>query len=391
VKAGSLSADQARVLRSIRDWFERPEPQVLTVGGYAGTGKTTLIGVLRNELEWRRRGLRVALASYTGKASRVLEAKVREAYARFPDDYVGTLHGLIYDRIEQKDGKITGWRLRKGLEHDLVIVDEASMVDEGLWRDLLSFGKRVIAVGDHGQLPPVQGKFHLLQSPDLELTRIHRQAAQNPILRLSEQVRKRGRLPAASPGPEIRLVEKDEGGSDFVERLFEGLGRDTLVLCASNRTRVELNRRIRAAQGVEGADPREGERVICLRNNWNAAPQPVCNGMLGTLLGVAEGPEPELWRAAIRMDGEETPYEGVVSRLGFNCLNPSALFSARRPGKKGAVDFFDFGYALTVHKAQGSEADHVVVFLEQLWSGDVWRRWLYTAVTRARETLVIVR
>lgn len=381
------------MLRAIHDWFDRPDPQVLTVGGYAGTGKTTLIGVLRNELEWKRRGLRVALASYTGKASRVLDAKVREAYARFPDDYVGTLHGLIYNRILTEGGKITGWQKRRQIDYDLIIVDEASMVDEALWRDLLSFGKRIIAVGDHGQLPPVQGKFRLLEAPDLELVRIHRQAAQNPILRLSEQIRKRGRLPAVSPGPEIRFVDRDGDGADFMEGLFETLRPDTLVLCASNRTRVQINRRVRAAQGIEGEDPREGERVICLRNNWNALPNPLCNGMLGTLLSVAETDEPDVWSAAIRMDGEETPYEGAVSRRGFNCMKAGELFAQRPPkgAKKSPVDYFDFGYSLTVHKAQGSEADHVVVFLERLWSGEMWRRWLYTAVTRARETLVIVQ
>jgi exodeoxyribonuclease-5 len=385
-----LSRDQDRVLESALEWAETGRRPYLTVGGYAGTGKTTLLGILRNELEHRRPGLKVALASYTGKASRVLESKLRDAYARFPQDYTGTLHGLIYQRRVEEDGKIVGWHRRPSLDCDLVIVDEASMVDETIWKDLLSFGKRVLAVGDHGQLPPVNGDFRLMAEPDLTLTRIHRQAARNPILRLSERVRRTGRLPKEADGAAVRLMDRagDEAG-EFLEGLFRGPLEDTLILCGSNRTRTELNRRVRLARGIESPDPVVGDRVICLRNNWAARPYPVCNGMLGTLAEVepAVGKEPPCFEAVVLMDDEPEPYEGYLDRLGF--LRPAGAPLPHRRGND-APDLFDFGYALTVHKAQGSEAERVVLFVERFWTGDVWRRWLYTAVTRARERLVVI-
>jgi len=173
------------------------------------------------------------LASYTGKASRVLESKVREAFAAFPEDYVGTLHGLIYHRPVEEKGRIVEWKRRAFLDYDMIIVDEASMVDEKLWNDLLAFGKRVVAVGDHGQLPPVQGQFSLMRSPDLTLTRIHRQAARNPILRFSEAVRNTGRLKNVRDVPEIRFLDRHSAETDeFLGNLF-GAWRAIPCFCAA--------------------------------------------------------------------------------------------------------------------------------------------------------------
>ncbi|HRY29770.1 MAG TPA: AAA family ATPase [Elusimicrobiota bacterium] len=388
-----LSDDQAAVLRAALDWYGKSDKQVLTIGGYAGTGKTTLIGILRNELARRRKDLRVALAAYTGKASRVLESKIRDAFADFSGDYVGTLHGLIYSRRLEEHGRLVGWRRRPAIDYDFIIVDEASMVDEEIWRDLLSFGKRVVAVGDHGQLPPIDGKFNLMESPDLRLLRIHRQAAKNPILRLSQQIRENGVLPEQPSPPEIRFLDRgSEEAGRFLEDVFAAAGKDTLVLCGSNQTRVGLNRRIRESRGFEGPSPERGDRVICLRNNWEAYPRPICNGMLGTVTRMEPVlPDASVFSAVVAMDGEDAPYEGYISGRCFDQSRCGESLSKRENFEGSPVDYFDFGYALTVHKAQGSEAPAVAVFVENFWSGETLKRWLYTAVTRARERLIIIR
>jgi ATP-dependent exoDNAse (exonuclease V) alpha subunit len=112
--------------------------------------------------------------------------------------------------------------------------------------------------------------------------------------------------------------------------------------------------------------------------------------MLGSVLRIERDEAvPNAWKTAIRMDDEEAPYEGWAAEAGFRGGGMLGFFRAPRVKKK-TIDFFDFGYALTVHKAQGSESPHVAVFLERVWTGDVWKRWLYTAVTRARETLLLI-
>ncbi len=390
----TLSPDQQITLDSILKWFgaqknvqnsATAEP-FITLGGYAGTGKTTLIAVIRQELAKLDKDLKVGFASYTGKAARVLKTKLTEQKVVLPKDTVGTIHSLIYSPIVNDKEEIVGWKTKQKIDRTLIIIDEASMVDETIWRHLLEYKVPIIVVGDHGQLPPIKGNFNLMQSPQLCLEEIHRQASTNPIIGLSIQAREHGLIRFGTYSDTVKKLNlTDSDTQQTVEDLLSSYNDDTLILCGYNTTRVRLNNHIRSIRGFESPNPVGGDRVICLRNNHK---KNIFNGMLGTIESI-EASDQDWYSATIALDDEPSVYKGLISRSQFGAS--SALNFTNKRAQIMAGDLFDFGYALTVHKAQGSQAKRVILFEERFKQMDEqqWRRWLYTAVTRAEEELYI--
>lgn len=386
----NLSSSQRQVLNQMWRWWRTGHHRqpYLTVGGYAGTGKTTALAVFRDHLLKTNPKLKLAAVSFTGKAARVLRQALKKRQAIGKNDHVGTIHSLIYEPIIDKQEVIVGWARKKKLNFDLILVDEASMVDQKIWQDLTSFDVPIIAVGDHGQLPPVEGSFYLLQEPMLRLEEIHRQAADNPIIKLSLIVRQTGHLPVKRFGPKVvKLDRHDPETSEVVDSLLVREPGSQLVLAGYNRTRIRLNQHIRVLLGFESAEPMVGDRVICLRNNHKKG---VYNGMLGTISSLVTSGENHFKKAEINLDDEQAVYRGLILLDQFGSLGPLNLTRQRARTLEG--DLFDFGYALTVHKAQGSQAPKVIVFEERFAKMDdeTWRRWLYTAVTRAEEELWVI-
>ncbi len=383
-----LSPDQKNVLDKIIYWFKKEKgiKQYISLGGYAGTGKTTLIAVLREELAKLDKKLKVGFVAYTGKAARVLKIKLKEQKVILKGDTVSTIHGLIYSPIVDEKEVIIGWQKKEKIECDLIIIDEASMVDELIWSHLLSYKVPIIVVGDHGQLPPIKGNFNLMQEPELKLEQIHRQARQNPIIGLSIQAREYGLIRAGKYSQGVRkFLPEDLEAQEEMGEMLTNFNTDTLILCGYNTTRRRLNNHIRTALGFESPEPQPGDRVICLRNNQT---ERIFNGMLGTIIHIKKK-DTSWYEAEINMDGEEGNYQGLISVDQFNSELPMN-FTKKRSQIMGG-DLFDFGYALTVHKAQGSQAKRVILFEERFkqMSDDDWKRWLYTAVTRAEEELYI--
>jgi exodeoxyribonuclease-5 len=139
------SPQQENALSAVAAWLKRGEPQLFRLFGYAGTGKTTLARHIAEGVEGE-----VAFGAFTGKAASVLRAKgCHEA---------STIHSMIYRTRESDEGGPLFAINRSGpaSQADLIVIDECSMVDEELGRDLLSFGKPVLVLGDPAQLPPVK-------------------------------------------------------------------------------------------------------------------------------------------------------------------------------------------------------------------------------------------
>lgn len=387
-----LSSDQNAALKTLKTWYlTQPADRkpFVTLGGYAGTGKTTLLAYLRHELEKAHKNMSVAFCSFTGKATQVLRKKLDLNEAKYKNDNISTIHSLIYKTIEDSAGRVLGWELRdkKDVEFDLIIVDEASMLDAKLWQDLLSFRVPIIAVGDHGQLPPIQGGFNLMDNPELKLQQIHRQAEENPIIQVSIMARENGFIPPRNFGKGVHKFLSDEAG-DEIDELINSYKPDTIILCGYNSTRVKINSAVRMALGFETVLPCAGDRVICLRNNHKKR---IFNGMLGTIERIKLKTK-DKYETTILLEGGtvDQSFEGLISVEQFN--SPKTLNNLNLTGVRiRDADLFDFGYALTVHKAQGSQARKVAVFEERFanMSDDMWRRWLYTAVTRAEEELVV--
>ncbi len=360
-----FSAEQDRALKAVDDWLRKGESQVFRLFGYAGAGKTTLARHVASHADGE-----VAFAAFTGKAAYVMRNKGCAG--------ASTIHSLIYrptgDEDEDEGPSFTLRRDAPAAKADLIIIDECSMVDEDLGRDLLSFGNPVLVLGDPAQLPPVKGGgFFTEGEPDFMLTEIHRQAADNPIIRLSMEIRE-GREPEAT-GDTLTYMTRREIDAETI------LDCDQ-VLVGTNKTRRKFNERIRELKGHTEATPEAGEKLVCLRNKKSKG---LLNGGIWTvtLKKSARGQKARL------MVKPEEGGKSVAITVPIACFTegPEAVpFTQRR-----YADEFDFGYALTVHKAQGSQWDNVVLFDESWAFREHSRAWLYTAVTRAAEHLTIVR
>lgn len=385
-----LSQDQKSAIKTILNWVKNPgKKNYISLGGYAGTGKTTLTAVLRQILHKNNPDLKVALISYTGKASRVLQTTLKKHKASYPQDFVGTIHSYIYAPLTNQKGEILGWDKKQDIDARIIIVDEASMVNRLIWKDLTSFDVPIIAIGDHGQLPPIEGDFNLMQDPNIRLENIHRQAKNNPIIKLSIQARKTGYIEPGKYGEQVQKIAQSDFDSEArIKDLLRQYDEDTLVLSGYNYTRVKINEFIRQEKFFEPTEePNPGDRVICLKNNHK---KNIYNGMLGTILALDPQGE-DHYHTEIEMDANEDIYQGKIYRPQFGAKKTLSYTDEKEKIDKEA-DLFDFGYALTVHKAQGSQARRVILFEERFRQMDdqEWRRWLYTGVTRAEEDLYIL-
>jgi len=364
-----FSAHQDAALKAVADWFQaRPglgnTPQVFRLFGYAGTGKTTLARHIADGIDGK-----VLFAAFTGKAALVMRNK--GCYG------ATTIHSLIYKAQESnaETPNFELWDDAPASKAKLIVVDECSMVDAELGRDLLSFGVPLLVLGDPAQLPPVNGGgFFTDQEPDAMLTEVHRQAQDDPIVRLSMQVRAGERLDPGQYGETLVVRRQDLNPQSVLDA--------DQVLVGRNATRRAYNLRMRERRGFEGALPSAGDKLVCLRNNRKKG---LFNGGLwlvrekqsqrGDILRLRISPE-EMASRALRVSVRSECFAGAIEDITWD--------------QRKRYDEFDYGYVLTVHKAQGSQWDDVVLFDESFAFGESRDRWLYTGITRAAKRLTVV-
>ncbi|MEM8751097.1 MAG: ATP-dependent RecD-like DNA helicase [Pseudomonadota bacterium] len=372
-----FSAEQDDALLAVSRWLKQGYPQVFRLFGYAGTGKTTLARHLAQDVDGD-----VLFAAFTGKAAMVLRARGAKK--------ASTIHSLIYrprgeELVEDEDtGKsnmtplFTLNRQSPVASASLVVIDECSMVDEQLGRDLLSFGTPVLVLGDPGQLPPVSGGgFFTDHEPDFLLESIHRQARDNPIIDLAQMARAGDALPHGQFGSSkvIRRGDVDQS---------EVLAADQ-VLVGTNKTRRRYNQRLRDLKDFQGPLPASGDKLVALRNDpakgllngslWQVVSAPLSAKNFMNLLISSEDDGMERQSAKIK-----------VLKAAFENPDEEVPWQMKR-----RFDDFDYGYALTTHKAQGSQWDDVYLFDESWAFREHSQRWLYTAITRAAEKITIVK
>lgn len=404
-----LTADQLEAKSLIIDWFSsQGSKDVFVISGYAGTGKTTLLGEMREDLRCLKAN-KIAFACYTGKASVVLRKKLNTFFSNdLSNDFCGTIHSLMYEPIiDSKTDDIIGWKRKQNLNanYDLIVIDEGSMIDQKIFNDLLSYDIKLLIFGDHFQLPPVsEDQFNIMENPDFIITEIVRQEQDNPIIQLSMKLRQYEEIPFGQYGQSIAKIHRKmypDVINNFIKETVNF--KNTLILCGFNKTRCLMNQSLRQFFGF-GTDiePKIGDRVICLKNNWNATPLSIANGMLGTIKTLIESDD--CYEMEVEFDDEIYHYCGYIAKGTFCNSKPElkqqySYVSTIDPNTnkntliKTPLDFFDFGYCLTVHKAQGSQASRVLLIEERcrLWEGELWFRWLYTGITRAEKQLLIVR
>ncbi|MBD0414775.1 ATP-dependent DNA helicase [Oryzicola mucosus] len=373
-----FSPQQDDALQAVARWLKGGKPQVFRLFGYAGTGKTTLARYFAENVDGQ-----VQFGAFTGKAAQVLRSK-GATNAR-------TIHSLIYrprgeEAVENETTGKTSMSPTFAINRQspiarakLVVIDECSMVDEALGRDLLSFGTPILVLGDPAQLPPISGGgFFTEHDPDFLLTEIHRQARDNPILRLALDVREGREFMRGDYGT-AQVIGKEDVNQDLV------LAADQ-VLVGTNRTRKRYNARLRELKGFSATYPRAGDKLVCLRND-------PAKGLLNGSLWKVMTSSRETVKPGINLlvsPEEDDPERGVakIKLLKAAFEEPDSEIPWQT---KKRYDDFDYGYALTVHKAQGSQWDNVVLFDESYAFKETRQRWLYTAITRAAKQLTVVR
>jgi exodeoxyribonuclease-5 len=365
----SFPPQQDAALKAVSTWLaEKPgesAPQTFRLFGYAGTGKTTLARHIADEADGK-----VLFAAFTGKAAQVMRQKGCHN--------ASTIHSLIYKPRDLMDEtpSFELWDDAPASKAKLIIIDECSMVDAELGRDLLSFGVPLLVLGDPAQLPPIQGGgFFTNAEPDAILTEVHRQAKDNPIVRLSMDIRE-GRAIAPGDYGETHVVHKSDLDPQRV------LDADQ-VLVGRNNTRRAYNMRLRERRGIEDPLPVAEDRLVCLRNNRKKG---LFNGGLWTVRERG-GRKTGLMTMRLRPEGS-VGMRGVKVTVRPECFTGGIEdfeWSQRKP-----YDEFDYGYVLTVHKAQGSQWDDVVLFDESFAFQDSRTQWLYTGITRAAKKLTLV-
>ena len=382
------SAEQEQAIR------EAATSGLLIITGGPGTGKTTILNGILSLLGQMQ--LRCLLAAPTGRAAKRLTEVTGED--------ASTIHRLLEAGIDQTTGKMVFARDESNpLKCDAVIVDEMSMVDVQLLHSLLQavpHGKRVILVGDPDQLPPVGPGFpfsDMLRSgqlPSVRLTEIFRQAQESLIVMNAHRVN-RGEM------PELKSVSSDfffmrrqseEAVSTLIRDLCTtrlpknmGIPADQIQVLSPTRKggvgTVALNQMLQGALNPAAPNKkersfgdfifREGDRVMQIRNNYDIIWKKTDGSAVGTGIfngdvGIIRQIDPSTETMTIVFDDREADYDFAQ----LNELEPA--------------------YAMTVHKSQGSEYRAVIL---TAWNGSPYllsRSILYTAITRARELLIIV-
>lgn len=400
------SPQQERALIATHQWLAGgyKSQQVFRLFGYAGTGKTSLALELTSSAKGR-----VIFATYTGKAAHVmkqrgvpfastihkviykpagrstkllleLEEKLKHLLVETPPQseespQIAQLKAVIKAEADQVNRPSFILNPESEL-HDaaLIVIDECSMVDERMGLDLLSFGKPVLVLGDPAQLPPVRGEgFFTSQKPDVSLTEIHRQALDSPVLRMATAVRNGEWLTPGDYGQGCFVGSM----GDFTRRLASTVDQ---TLVGRNATRRTYNQNHRAnILGFKSLTPCVGDRLVCLRNNHDIG---LLNGQLWKVESVDETTDSTL---DMTLQGEEGNVLSTTAHSGI-FTGVEIPWWARKDAEE-----FDYGYALTVHKSQGSQWDNVLILDESTSFRDKQKEWLYTAITRAAKSVTILR
>lgn len=369
------SPQQEQALSAIAKWLSsRSSSRVFKLFGFAGTGKTTLISEIANLVKGQ-----VLYMAYTGKAALVMQRK----------GCVGatTIHGAIYRAVEDpKTGKLEFTLNMDSIVStaSLIIIDEVSMVNQEIGEDLLSFGKKILVLGDPFQLPPVKGEgFFTSGAPDFMLTEIHRQAKENPIIRLSIDIREG--LPIKKQSyDQCKVFDRKVLKSKEFDEIFKNVDQ---VVCGMNKTRMALNSRIRLCKGIADIEdltmPKKGDKLICLRNNRKKG---LLNGGLWSAVSVQsiQGHGVHFINMTPLDEMDDIEFTGKIPKEFFNGTEDTLDWKYKK-----TIDEFTFGDALTVHKSQGSQWNSVLVVDESSVFREHSARHLYTAVTRASENVLI--
>ena len=344
--------------KKVREWYYKEPFRVFIISGYAGCGKTTLARKIPEQLNI----VNYKMLAPTGKAATVL-------------GNAQTIHSYLYNaKKDERTGELHFYRKNPSQFNEmLLIVDEISMVNKELMQDLRSLNIPIIGLGDPAQLPPVNGTNDILLKPDIFLTKVYRN--DGGLLELATDIRNGKKLKREYDSVQFRR--------NSIMRDLHLLSNDSIIICRYNKTRNELNAKIRE-KVKQFKEPIEvGDKLIVLNNSRTTG---LMNGSIVQVLNI-DYVNLDYDFAIIDIKNDIGVIQKVKVNLNVILGTPSKLRQSRYDDSILSVDY---AYAITCHKSQGSEFKEVFVIVEGEQYDD-FQQWYYTAVTRARSKLYIYK
>ena len=385
-----LNEQQAQAIEALRKWWYNGNKQVFQISGAAGTGKTTLIRYLINEIKLEHD--EVLFTAFVGKATLAmtrngLNAKtLHSAICYCKDEPVLDENGNVVTEYNRRVTKRVFTRRKKiDPRIRLIVVDEGSMVPAKMADWLLKFKVPIIVLGDLNQLPPVIGDSFFLKEPDVVLTQIMRQSSESPIPYFAQNVLQNG-TKCLSPGLQIGNKINVLSKADITPELLKDYD---VIICGTNKTRNNLNTYIRERIYGRTQDyPVIGDKLICRENDWTFSVDDVylINGLIGYVTDIdLESISDYTMKIDFKPEFMDNEFKNVTLDRIYMGLSPNDKRLYRSNYHK-----FEYGYAITCHLSQGSQYNRVLVFNESFGTAEERRKWLYTAVTRAIDKVTIL-
>ena len=437
-----LTQDQENLVKNLSNFiFHREDCNIFILDGYAGTGKTTIISALIKTLPYYN--IRTELLAPTGRAAKVLSNRsLQQAY---------TIHKKIY-YTQTDDYSNISLKLKENKNHNtLYIIDEASMIGEGdnLLSDLFSYVKsgvknKVILLGDKAQLPPIGNNESFALNPDYlkqrffepieyyQLTQVVRQALQSGILKNAANIRwalnNKLQLPIfkTQNHKDFKRIESIDFEDTLVNQYRQIGEKEVVVVTRSNFAANQLNQYIRNRILEKENIIDIGEKLMSIRNNYywqteNEYSDFIANGDIVEVTNIYSYEEKFGFNFAnieARINENQTPieltimldtlsekqahlsqekekqlYNSIFSYYQKDCNNKALIHKAVKEDKYFNALQVKFSKAITCHKAQGGDW-HTAFILNEVQASEAinqdYFRWLYTAVTRAREQIFLV-
>lgn len=435
---------QKRAVQLISNWYRTMSKNYFVLLGYAGTGKSTIVKYITKQLGIP--SSQIWYGTPTGKSAMVLRKKghptaatvyslfykctevdpniiatdlcasklipledqpifglkdmmvkiqiINDLYKKAPmalraeiNDLLKTARVSLPQNIASTSVRARGMmsfrkkEIPKSSLPTLLVVDETSMLTDLQIADILSYGIPVIFLGDDFQLEPVTGVNTLLKKPDIVLTDIVRTAEDHAVVYAATLAREKGRFlnPGNYNNQFLRVSQEDFFSN---QKMYSLMPKVDQIICGKNNSKAEIIAEVRDQLKYDSPLPRDGEKVMCTRNNNELG---LVNGMMGTCDGIKFISERDGYMLMSFTDEEGRNYPHLKCSLApfMPEINDQVYYK-----KLLSYNQFTFGHAITCHASQGSEYDRVILF-EEPFGENPWR-WVYTGYTRTMGRLLTV-
>ena len=395
-----LNNEQEMVVDRAIDWFYHGTNQVFEFDGLPGTGKSITLMEIVKALNLNPM-TEIAAMSFIGSASLVMRMKGLVN--------AKTAHSWIFnvfsEPLKDNNGKIIMDDLLNcpimkpifvPVDHldpniKLIIIDEAYSMPRSLRPIIEKFGIKILATGDKNQLPPVKDLPAFLYDPNIyHLTKCMRQMGRDDIIYIADRVN--NGLPLANGYYGNSLVINN---SDLTDSML--MWADAII-CCKNKTRDELNKKIRQIKGYKSKLPQYGEKVVCRNNNWlefimdNNYTINLCNGLIGTVMNCPDISTFDGKLFSMDFKPDLVP-NGIFFDSRCNYKYITSDYDDRKRIKEAKWELgnkFEFAYAITAHIAQGSQF-HKVIYIEEKMYPQIQSALNLVGATRADQNLIYVK